>query len=102
MEDYKLEMQILFLRYYKTADENLAPLKKTTEEIWQQLKGVIPKHPIDEHDIYEMLKFLGFQQDLEIIYEQVCIVEADKAKGIVAEYDKREAGRVFVWLLYEK
>lgn len=102
MEDYKQEMRDLFTQHYAPQGEEHQQMKRTTHDVWQELRGVIPRHPIDEHDVYEMLKSLGFELGLEIVHEQVCIVEENKAKGIKAEYDKKETGRYFVWLVYEK
>ena len=45
---------------------------------------------------------MGFYQELEIIYGQVCIFEGDKEKGISAEYDRVEVDRVFKWVVFEK
>lgn len=45
---------------------------------------------------------MGFYQELEIIYGQVCIFEGDKEKGIPAEYDRVEVDRVFKWVVFEK
>lgn len=102
MEDYKEEMRSIFSKYYQTEGPEHRLLKRTTGEILNEMRGIIPKHPIDEHDVYEMLKSLEFPQDLEIVYQKVCIREEDKAKGIQAEYDNVEVGRHFVWLVYEK
>lgn len=102
MEDYKQEMRDIFGRYYSTEGAEHRQMKRTTTDILHELRGVIPAHPIDEHDVYEMLKALGFEQDKEIIYQQITVVEEDKKKGIEAEYDNVEIGRRFVWLVYEK
>lgn len=102
MEDYKEEMRVLFCRHYSPDGKEHQELKRTTGAIWRELRGVLPQHPIDEHDVYEMLKAEGFSQDREILYEQVCINEGDPKKGIQPEYDKVEVGRRFVWRMYEK
>lgn len=102
MEDYKQEMREVFTRYYSTEGAEHRQMKRTTTDVLHELRGVIPAHPIDEHDVYEMLKSLGFEQDMQVLHEQVCIREEDKKKGIEAEYDNVEIGRRFVWLVYEK
>lgn len=45
---------------------------------------------------------MGFYQELEIIYGQVCIFKGDEEKGIPAEYDRVEVDRVFKWVVFEK
>ena len=82
MEDYKEEMTNLFLKHYSNKSENpeAKPIQRTTKEIWDELKGVIPTEPIDEHEVYEMLKEQGFQQGQKIEYEKVCIISHDCTK----------------------
>ncbi|WP_313373781.1 hypothetical protein [Chishuiella sp.] len=105
MEDYKVIMKELVLKYYDPSDllKNVLPIYEvTTSEMMNWFRGVVPKHPIDEHDVFDVLKECGFPLVQKIIYEKVCIVEEDKEEGIQAEYDEEEVGRVLVWNLYEK
>lgn len=102
MEDYKEEIRNLIQKYYWNAGKEHREIKRTTSDILQEVRGVIPKHPIDEHDIYEIMKELLFEQEQEILYEEVCTFEGDEKKGIQPEYEKREIGRIFVWILYQK
>ena len=73
-----------------------------TFEVLNEVRGLIPNHPIDEHDIYGLLKEMYFEQAQKIIYEKVCTFEGDEKKGIPPEYEQVEIGRIFVWNLYEK
>ena len=102
MEDYKEEIRNLLQKFYWNVGKEHKLIQRTTAEILQEVRGVIPNQPISEHDIYELMKELLFEQDQKIFYEKVCIVEEYKAKGIKAEYDNVEIGRIFVWNLYQK
>lgn len=102
MEDYKEEIKILLLRFYETSGKEHHLLQKTTSEILTEVRGLIPRNPIDEHDIFEIMKELEFRQDLKIIKEKVCTFEGDEKNGIPPEYEQVEIGRIFVWNLYHK
>lgn len=102
MEDYKEEIRNLLQKYYWNAGKEHKMIQRTTSQILQEVRGVIPQHPIDEHDIYEIMKGMFFEQEQKIYYEKVCTFEGDEEKGIPPEYEQVEAGRVFVWNLYEK
>lgn len=102
MEDYKEEIRNLLLKYYWNAGQEHKKIQKTTVEILQHVRGVIPSEPISEHDIYEVMKDMQFEQELLILKERICIVEENKEKGIKAEFDTVETGRLFVWNLFEK
>lgn len=102
MEDYKELMKELFLRYYAPEGEDYALKYMSTTYVHNMFRGIIPSQPISEHDVFELLKELGFKTELETLYEEVCIVEENKSLGIQAEYDKIEIGKVFKWLVFEK
>lgn len=105
MQDYKDIMKTILAKYYEPTSifgEVLPVYEATTSKMLHWFRGVIPENPIDEHDVYDVLLELGFQQKQKILMERVCIVQADKKKGIQAEYDDVEVGRVLVWHLYEK
>ncbi|MBP7357342.1 MAG: hypothetical protein KA871_04440 [Cloacibacterium sp.] len=102
MEDYKEEIRNLLLKYYHNAGEEHKLLQRTTSEVLNEVRGLIPKHPIDEHDIYDLLKEMLFEQAQKIIYENVCTFEGDEKQGIPPEYEKVEIGRIFVWNVYQK
>lgn len=65
MEDYKQEIINLLTEYYTTEKkENV--IYSSTAEILDEVRGVIPSEPINEHDIYDIMKQLGFQVILNI------------------------------------
>lgn len=104
MHDYTQTMKEILAKYYEPTSllENVLPVyQASTVQMLNWFRGIIPKHPIDEHDVFDVLKELGFQQVQKILTEKVCIVEANPKKGIKAEYDEVEIGRVLVWNLYE-
>lgn len=101
MQSYKEIMRRLVNDFYEPEDE-IPPHQATTSAMLNWFRGVIPHDPIDEHDVFDVLSECGFRQTQKIITERVCIVEEDKKKGIVAEYDEVEVGRILVWNLYEK
>ena len=95
MEDYKEIIKELFLRYYNQVGSKEEKRLLTTQSILTMMQGIIPSEPIGEHDIYEVMKELNFQQELEILYDKICIFEGDKEKNLPPEYEKIETGRVF-------
>ncbi|EKB60790.1 hypothetical protein [Bergeyella zoohelcum] len=101
MEDYKELMKDLLLRYYSVEGEG-KKLHRSTFDIFKMCHGIIPTHPITEHDAYEVMQELGFQIEQKIIYEKVCIFEGDEEAGVPSEYDEVETERIFLWVLYEK
>ena len=101
MQDYKEIMKHALLNYYEQ-DSEIPPYQITTKLLLDWFRGVIPKEPMDEHDVFDVLIELGFKQSQKRIMEKVCIVQEDKKKGIRAEYDEIEVGRILVWNLYER
>ena len=101
MQDYKDIMKQTLLNYYEQESE-IPPYLATTKSLLDWFRGVIPKEPINEHDVFDVLFELGFKQSQKKIMEKVCIVEEDKKKGVRAEYDEIEVARILVWNLYEK
>lgn len=102
MEDYIEEIKNLLLRFYERTGKEHHLLQRTTSEVLNELRGLIPQNPIDEHNIYEILKELQFQQDLKIVKEKVCTFEGNEKAGIPKEYEEIESYRLFVWNLYQK
>lgn len=100
MEDYKEIMKTLLWRYYSPIAAGNKVLK-STPDLLVMFRGIIPMQPITEHDVYEVMKELGFEIEQKIIKEKVCIFEGDEDEGLPAEYDEVEVGRVFLWALYE-
>ena len=101
MEDYKEIIKELFLRYYNQVGSKEEKRLLTTQSILTMMQGIIPSEPIGEHDIYEVMKELNFRQELEILYDKICIFEGDKENHLPPEYEKIET-RVFKWVVYEK
>lgn len=64
MEDYKELIKELLLRYYSTEAQLGETHYKSTYEILTMLQGVIPNEPISEHDVFAVMKELGFQIEL--------------------------------------
>jgi hypothetical protein len=77
MEDYKEEIRKLLLKFYDISGTKNRLFQKSTADILKEVCGIIPSEPISEHDIYEIMKELGFEIDL---------------------FDNS----IFVWNLYEK
>lgn len=100
MEDYKQLMKELLLQYYDATPEGEAMQMQTTE-VLRWFRGIIPQHPITEHDIFDVLKECGFVISQKILTEKVCIYEGDGTNDYPAEYDHVETGRILVWNLYE-
>lgn len=80
MEDYKEEIRGLIGRYYSpyATTESWESTYKSTLELLAMVLGVIPTTPISEHDIYEVMKEMGYTIEL------------------VAQ----EAGEAFLWKMY--
>ncbi|MGD1319510.1 hypothetical protein [Chryseobacterium sp. 2R14A] len=102
MFDYKEEMTRIFERYYAPVGEMEDKKNMSTTEIDFLFRGIIPNMPTSEHDVYELMKELGFEQEKVIIYEKVIIVEANPKEGIQEEVDMVPVGQVFKWIVYEK
>ena len=100
MEDYKEEMKVLFQRFYSPVGVS-EPKFMSTAAIHEMFRGVIPYHPITEHDVYDVMKDMGFTQEQQILTEKKCIFEGDEKNGIPPEYDNVEVARYFHWKLYE-
>lgn len=60
MENYKEEIKTLFLQYYSPMRDEYQLEYMSTQQVLQMLQEVIPPQPIDEHDIYDVLKEMGF------------------------------------------
>lgn len=100
MEDYKQQMAELFSRYYSPIGEEYQKRYYTTFAIHMMFKSLIPSGTFDEHTTYEILKELGYYQELNVLTKQVTIVEetdeTDEEKDTVVDR------KTFCWVLYEK
>lgn len=104
MQDYKEAMKTILAKYYEPTSifEKVMPVyEATTSKMLHWFRGVIPENPIDEHDVYDVLLELGFQQKQKILFDKVQISEGNPKKGIKPEFEDVEVGRVLVWHLYE-
>lgn len=64
MEDYKELIKELLLRFYATEYTGGGVFHKSTQEVLEMCRGVIPHQPISEHDVFEILKELNFSIEL--------------------------------------
>ena len=80
MEDYREEIRELIERYYSpiATTDSWESTYKSTLELLAMVVGVIPTTPITEHDIYEVMKEMGYA--IELVAQQ--------------------AGEAFLWKLY--
>lgn len=59
--------------------KNKEAIKRSSSEILEMVRGVIPSSPINEHDIFETMKEMNFQYSLD-----------------------NENNYIYLWNLYEK
>ncbi|UKB81269.1 hypothetical protein [Chryseobacterium sp. MEBOG07] len=102
MLDYKEIMRELFQRNYSSTGEEWQMKKMSTMYIQSLFSVLIPSETITEHDVFEMLQELGYHPVLETLYEPICIFEGNEDEGREPEYDQKEVGKVFKWLVFEK
>lgn len=98
MNDYKETMNELILQYYSpTPEGNVVQMQTSSVLNW--FKGVIPKQPVNDHDVFEVLTEAGFKHSQKIITKKVVIKKETKYTDEISE--EKEIGRVLVWNLYE-
>jgi len=102
MIDYKEEMIAVFERYYSPTGEIELKKNMSTTEIDFLFRGIMPLLPTSEHDVYELMKELGYEQEKAIIYEEKVIVEENLKEGIKEEIDLIAVGQIFKWIVFEK
>lgn len=90
MEDYKEVIKELLLRNFTPTGTN--PVFFNTTAILKMVRGIIPKEPTSEHDIYEVLKELEFKKQLKTFYKK------DKNGKETEEVDFQ----VYLWVFYKK
>ncbi|GIM51873.1 hypothetical protein CAPN004_09030 [Capnocytophaga cynodegmi] len=83
MEDYKeIIKEMLLTDFSPRPIDTKKALKEalfmTTIEVLQMVQGIIPSKPIDEHDIFDVLKETGFN------------------------YGINEENGIYVWFLFKK
>lgn len=77
MEDYKLQMKELIAQRFSPISTEGEVVYKSTLDILEMCQGVIPTEPIGEHDVFEVMKEMGFE---------IGLVEEEK----------------FLWILHKK
>jgi len=102
MIDYKEEMISIFCRYFAPIGEMEDKKNMSTTEIDFLFRGIIPNMPTSEHDVYELMKELGFEQEKVIVYETKVITEENLSEGIQEEVDMIPVGQIFKWIVFEK
>lgn len=102
MEDYKEEIRKLLQKFYYNSGQENNKILRSTAQILDEVRGVIPNQPITQHDIFELMKDMYFEQEQEIIYEQVCTFEGNKEEGLKPEYEQREVSRMLLWKMFQK
>lgn len=99
MEDYKTEMKDLLLQYYSPVPDG-NNVQMFTSDLLRWFRGIIPAEPVNEHDVYEVLKESGFKISQKIETEKMPNpkfgTNTSEPKKIEVETD-----RVLVWDLYE-
>lgn len=101
MNDYIQVMKDLLQDYYSTTPEG-SKIEMQTSDVLRWFKGIIPDKPVTEHDVFDVLTELGFKKSQKILTKEIEKVKANKQKGIPAEYENVEVGRILVWNLYER
>ncbi len=91
MEDYKEEIKILLSRYFKPTTTVKGIQYCSTAYVLKMLQGVIPSTPIDEHDVFEVLKELEFEQELHHFYK------IDEESGVKTSEISSSS---FLWKMY--
>lgn len=99
MDDYKQTMQDLLLQYYSPTPEGGNTVQMQTGAVLNWFRGVIPNEPINQHDVFDTLKELGFKHSQKILKEKVIKKKATKWTEEISE--EVEIERVLVWNLYE-
>lgn len=100
MDDYIQEMKDIILQYYTPTPDGGNTLQMQTGAVLNWFRGVIPKEPITQHDVFDLLKELGFKHSQKILTETIVLKKATRFTDEVSE--EQETGRVLVWNLYEK
>ncbi|MGQ1929042.1 hypothetical protein [Ornithobacterium rhinotracheale] len=96
MDDYLEDIKAFFLLDYsqKPTSFGQEPIHKTTNEVFNMLKGVIPEHPLTENDIYAFLKESKFEIELVDVMGLVENLAGDKELKVVAQ--------VYKWKMYKR
>lgn len=99
MDDYKETMKDLLMQYYSPTPDGGNTVQMQTGAVFNWFRGVIPSEPINQHDVFDILKELGFKHSQKIITEKVIIKKRTQWTEEISE--EQETGRILVWNLYE-
>lgn len=69
MEDYKETIKELLLRDFTPETNGEKPVFFSTTAILKMVQGVIPRSPVSEHDVFDVLSDLGFKKHLHTEYK---------------------------------
>lgn len=100
MDDYKEEMKDIVLQYYSPTPDGGDNIQMQTGAVLNWFRGVIPNEPITQHDVFDILKELGFKHSQKILTEKVIIKKKTQWTEEISE--EQEVGRILVWNLYER
>ncbi|WP_300685860.1 hypothetical protein [Chryseobacterium sp.] len=102
MIDYKEIMMTLFQKYFSKTGEEWQMKIVSTMYIYKLFRQLIPGETVTEHDAFEMLQELDYATILDTLYDKVCINCGDQDEGIEPDYEMKESGKVFKWVIFEK
>lgn len=87
MNDYKEIARTLLLEWFSPEPQAEGLVIYTTTELLVMVRGLLPQHPLDEHDIYEIMHESGFRNTI------IRRLGTDSS-GTSIEFEQ------FAWLLY--
>lgn len=68
MDDYKEIIKEMLSAYFTPNGTVCMPM--ATKRVLRIIRGIIPNDPIDEHDIFAVLREMGFSYELYATYEK--------------------------------
>ncbi|CAA0156273.1 hypothetical protein [Tenacibaculum maritimum] len=92
MEDYKEIIKKLLSGNFTPTATRRQPKFLSTTAVLKMVQGVIPRTPIDEHDIFEVLTEMRFKKNLKTFYIK------DKEGKDTKEIDFQ----VYLWAFFDK
>ncbi|CAA0172244.1 conserved hypothetical protein [Tenacibaculum maritimum] len=92
MEDYKEIIKKLLSGNFTPTTTRRQPKFLSTTAVLRMVQGVIPRTPIDEHDIFEVLTEMRFKKNLKTFYIK------DKEGKDTKEIDFQ----VYLWAFFDK
>lgn len=90
MEDLIQEIKNLILSEFKQESNIDDAILMTTAEVKKMVSGIIPQEPFGEHEIFEVMKELGFKKQLTPRYS----IDLNGNRNLV--------GYIFRWSLFPK